>query len=202
MKSGDIKNYLLRYYVNKGRCLCIDEYGLGWGIADLLVLKELKLHEIEIKVSIADLRSELNAIKAIQSNDYSKQNCNKIPKLRYYMNIDGIKNHTLLYSKPNKFSYAVPLELYKKHEEEIRSVLDKTPFGILIIEFGDVVTSRLDGTEYRYYRERHYFVKKPTIIHKEIVNADRLHHMTMGICYRYISMRDGYNSIKLQMQNK
>lgn len=122
MTSFEIKMSLIYYFmIQRNYPACVTEYNLGGYlyIADIVAIdKKMLSHEVEIKVTKADLLSELKAIKSIM--DGNDPDGSKYRK--HYNYLKGFKI-------PNKFSFAVPDELVEFTLNEIQN----TPYGLIKI---------------------------------------------------------------------
>lgn len=130
MTASEAKIKLMWYYLSSGRFIStLTETKLFNGyVADMLVLdKNFVSTEVEIKVNIDDLWSELKGIqkwKKLLPLNYPVQ---KWSKHNYYLeqNFDDPNKGFI----PNKFYFAVTEELLKDAQEEIKG----TPYGLILL---------------------------------------------------------------------
>ncbi len=101
MSSLDMKSWLLSY-LRYGRQFPIVATEFGDGRADVIGVRSRYLWEIEVKISISDLRAEENKQKKHE----------RFLAAEYYSN----RFNRLL---PNDFSFAVPVEISAKAKEII-----------------------------------------------------------------------------------
>lgn len=140
MTSKEIKRSLLHYLIYERSTPAITEGTFGQGICDVLAIQDSKfVMEYEIKVTKADLDSELNTI----CHYYNGEECNKLykndkHKSLYYAYENGklLEEQISLYSinfgktiktVPNYFCFVVPTEL----AAYAVSRLSKTPYGVI-----------------------------------------------------------------------
>lgn len=128
MTADEIKQKLIWYYMTSGTYIsAITEPALYGGFrADVLVVhKDFTSVEVEIKTSLADLRTELNCIKKWRGELPLQFPVAKGRKHSYYL---GQKcedaNRDFV---PNKFCFAVTEELVDIAEKEIAG----TPYGLI-----------------------------------------------------------------------
>ena len=76
IKSKQIKHALLRYYRFKRGCVVGTEVWIHGGIADILAVSDdlKKSYEVEVKISISDLRADFKKHK--QKSNYHKNKAN------------------------------------------------------------------------------------------------------------------------------
>lgn len=126
--AEDIKFELMRYYLYERQFLCITtEQNMYYGRADIWVLdRDYMGIEIEIKVSKADLISELNSIKHIVGELSGVRGAKYIKHERYikYANAPEYSKNLL----PNRFYFCVPEHL----QETAITCLRHTPYGLLV----------------------------------------------------------------------
>lgn len=140
MTSKEIKQQLLRYLIYERSIPAITEGTFGQGICDVLAIKDSKyVMEYEIKVTKADLDSELNTI----CHYYNGEECKKLYKdikhkslYHAYENGKLLEEQISLYSVhfgktirtvPNYFCFALPTELVAYAVERLKN----TPYGVI-----------------------------------------------------------------------
>jgi hypothetical protein len=125
----------MEYWRFKRQCLCADEVGYSYFLADVLVLKQNGLvHEFEIKCSKSDL-------------------CNK--------ELKKTKHHTWFNNFPHYFSFCVPEELLEDTKILIETLNPK--YGILIIDkFNSIVCIKKAKQLHNNIKDNELWVKKIT----------------------------------------
>lgn len=153
MGSINLKLNLLHYLLYERSLPAITEASFGSGICDVLAIKDQKyVMDFEIKVSRADLKSELDAIDYFYNNVQfaHPERLNKYTKHEalYHAVKDKkiwTKPHEGYYAgrlpdmrmtAPNYFCFVVPKELTGYALERLKA----TPYGL--IEIGDYTVSR------------------------------------------------------------
>ena len=122
MKSQEVKVAILEELVYGSYLAAVTEY---CGADVYGITQSLYSHEIEVKVSKADLMSELYAIKEVLDDDSSYMKRSKGHKHYYYLKRPG-NILSQFYRPPNRFSFAVPNDLV----EIARQYLKDTPYGL------------------------------------------------------------------------
>ena len=127
MTECDIQAVLgCHYGVDKGQ-IVVPNVLLGSYEADFITItKSHYLIEVEIKISISDFRA-----------DFKKKHYHDCPEV-------------------NALYYALPIELYKKHKEEVEELCEKVGAGIILIAEKELP----NGRSYEYFAG---FVKKPKL---------------------------------------
>lgn len=129
MTAKEAKIKLMRYYLTQGRFIsALTEIQLFGGYrADMLVLdKSFISTEIEIKVKLSDLWSELHCIRHWRG-DLSKSFGAKRTKHDYYLNRNFEDTNKMFV--PNKFYFAVTEDLLADAKKEIEG----TPYGLILL---------------------------------------------------------------------
>ncbi len=127
MTSQEAKNWVAGYYLFRRFFPYVATEYRG---ADLFVIDDKMMsYEIEIKVSLGDLQTELRTIKYILSGSPKP-----VPKLKKYIKHMQLlrKGYGFQYKGPGKFYFAVPGPLIEKAFE----VLEHTPYGLIQIGEG------------------------------------------------------------------
>lgn len=120
----------------------VTECSLYKGVADILVCSKAGFtHEIEVKVSKQDLKSEIDCIHIILGQKQQEKYFEKLHKHMHYLQETANKNNDLFNDRfmiyynlnktdhtPNKFSFCVPPNL----AEYAMKSLDGTPYGLYI----------------------------------------------------------------------
>ena len=127
MTECDIQAELgCHYGINKGQ-IVVPNVLLGSYEADFITItKSDYMIEVEIKISISDFRA-----------DFKKKHYHDCPEV-------------------NALYYALPIELYKKHKEEVEESCEKVGAGIILIAEKELP----NGRSYEYFAG---FVKKPKL---------------------------------------
>ncbi len=133
MTSKEAKIKLMYWYLRSGRFIStLTEMQLFSGfIADMVVVdKNFISMEVEIKVSIDDLWTELNCIKKWKKELPLNYPVAKFAKHNTYLEqILKTENNVNQYFIPNKFYFAVTEELLKDAKTE----LENTPYGLILL---------------------------------------------------------------------
>lgn len=145
MKSSQIKHFLLQYLI-QGRAYPAVTEGTFLGIVDVLAIKDLKyVMDFEVKVSKADLNSELDTIDFVYKG--IKKSDKPMPKLsKHRLMHDAVYGNqsqmTTWWSNynvdprtksPNYFCFALPDNL----ADYAVSRLQGTPYGVISFIEGD-----------------------------------------------------------------
>lgn len=186
MTSRELKAEVLFYMLYRLHFMAaVTEYGgVGCeGIADLFGITGADLtHEIEVKVSKADLMGEIAAIKyhlqeklpptmwggRPEHREPPPKNIRKSTKHWWYLVKEGA-GYEDWRRKPNRFSFAVPREL----EEIAKQELKGTPYGLIVVGGAYVVSTE----------------KKAEYLHKEKVNDAVLRKVLHKSCTEIQSLR-------------
>lgn len=140
MTAKEIKQQLLRYLIYERSTPAITEGTFGQGICDVLAIKDSKfVMEYEIKVTKADLDSELNTI----CHYYRNEPCKKLYKDMKHKSLyhayqsgklleEQISMYSIHFGKtirtvPNYFCFVVPTELADYAVERLKN----TPYGVI-----------------------------------------------------------------------
>lgn len=107
----------LHYYKDRERYRRDREnWGRGEYEADFIYISKLGyLHEIEVKISIADFR-----------NDQKKRHFHDHPEVR-------------------GFSYCMPSELYQAHPDEIKSVCEEKGAGLILVQDNGTIKTVIEA---------------------------------------------------------
>lgn len=152
MTSTDIKRTLLNYYRFDQGLYVATEVNTARGIADVVaVSKDLsKVIEVEVKVSISDLKNE------VTSKELKHKVLNEIFKTK----------ENFSYFSPNYFYFALPEELIDKAVP----IIEKLGNFYGIISIGDSYRTRFAG---KYYSlNKRTVVKKAKRIHKNVLSQN------------------------------
>ena len=145
LTAKEVKNNLIFHFLYGRDFLCATtEMGVfdGYSVkADIVVLsKNYKFYEIEIKTNLADLKGELETIDYIINNKPFNKNLAKHYKHTTYLKTPEKENVFI----PHRFYFSAPYE----NKEEALEILKKTPYGLM----------DLHGNVYKVAKDLH---KKP-----------------------------------------
>lgn len=185
MTSIEIKQKLLwELLYKRGYHMAVTEKSMIYGIADIFALTKAGFtHEIEIKVSRADLKSELDCVDLVCSGKKQEKPMSKFHKHLAYLKQDARASKYSLFDParepnprvvygfqsdiaiektdlPNKFSFAVPTELVEYAQEKLKD----TPYGVFAISPA--------GTIFQVKEAKH--IHKEKITQKEIMYLLRM----------------------------
>lgn len=146
MEAHIIKAKLQQHFYHQGFNMSCTEFGVYNGWADVFLYQRNRYtHEFEVKVSKADFMSEINCIDHILNGDregldYQKlASSNKYGKHHRYMDRELVKQ-ALSYNPtnqiyPNKFSFAIPLELLPKiNSPKVLELIETAGYGLYTID--------------------------------------------------------------------
>lgn len=182
MTAEDIKLELMRYYLYERQFLCVTtEQNMYYGRSDIWVLdRDYMGIEIEIKVSRADLISELNSIKHILGELSGVRGAKYTKHKRYikYANAPEYSKNLL----PNRFYFCVP-----EHLQEIAiTCLRHSPYGLLVCVANE---SRIIATK---------VVKSGQLIHRTAVAPKLVKETIRRINFENFELKKrlrNYNSV-------
>ena len=174
-KAEHLKYWLFYYYrIKRQFHYCASEVGIGWRWqADFIVCTDKDATEIEIKVSMSDLKNDV---------------IHKQQKFECLNNIREDKDF-VIYKKdriPNYFYYCVPEKIATKAYEYLKD----SPYGLIIIP------------NHHYYDNDFFWIKKgsdkfnkdyPTEL-KEIVVA-RMSSEILGLREKILVMKNEYDIV-------
>lgn len=153
MTSKEIKHKLLfDLLYRRGYHMAVTEKTMFYGIADVFAMSKAEYtHELEIKTSRQDLKSEIDAIELVLSGKKQEKHLAKFHKHLAYLKLDNRGSKYSLFDPeedtrpyilktfekpeveksriPNKFSFAVTPDL----KEYAKKSIEGTPYGLFVI---------------------------------------------------------------------
>ena len=196
MKSQEIKLMMLSELLFGRNYQCaVTECSLFHGIADVLGLTKAGFsHEIEVKCSKQDLKSEIDCLDILLRGVKQEKSKAKLWKHKYYLNnqlkdpsiFDKSNYETVyrsIYTKPsnipNKFSFCVTKELLDYAKESLKN----TPYGLYVC-----------------YENNVGEIKVPDYLHKEKMNDENKMSLLRKVSTEIFYVRtELYNLKKLSL---
>ena len=152
MTEYDIQAELGCYYgVEKGQIVVPNVLLNSYEADFITITKSDYLIEVEIKISISDFRA-----------DFKKKHYHDCPEV-------------------NALYYALPIELYKKHKEEVEESCEKVGAGIILIAEKELP----NGHSYEYFAG---FVKKPKLRKAKPLTVRQMLNFARLGCLRWPSI--------------
>jgi hypothetical protein len=172
--TNRIKTALLSYYTFKrsAQIACTEIFD-GCSIADVLIIaKNDEVIEIEIKISKADMKHELN--KGVKHSNWKELENYKYERLEdtFIAKHDQLKHQT---DTPNKFYFCVPIELKDFALEFISKLNNK--YGLILFNNTKPLLHNL------------IFIKRAYSLHKENINEKykrfMIDRLSNDLCSKY-----------------
>lgn len=167
--------------IERNHLACVTEYNLGGYlyIGDIIAIdKNMRSHEVEIKVTKSDLNGEVAAIQAVMNGDEPAGNKHR----KHY-------NYLKEFKIVNKFSFAVPDALV---EYALNSIKD-TPYGLIQLS---------EPRSYGVFKASSYKVvkilKRAKLLKKEPISEKEFKNITRRACRYNFTLMNNILGINLQ----